>query len=98
MKVRSFLATLAAPLLIVALFNSHAIAQEYQSPTQPPVTGRSPGVKVKLVSDGAYFTAIGDASSAKYGWYDRIPVVHAHANFGTEDGTVRGGHLLEAFV
>jgi predicted DNA-binding protein with PD1-like motif len=30
--------------------------------------------------------------------YNGIPVVHAHANFGTEDGTVRGGHLLEAFV
>ena len=132
-------------------------AQEYQSPTQPPVTGRSPGVQVKLISDSgttktyalifaagdevlsglkefaikyhvksAHFTAIGDASSAKYGWYDRskkmfkvfriqhfseitsligdiatyngVPVVHAHANFGTEDGTVRGGHLLEAFI
>jgi len=81
-------------------------------------------VKYKVKS--AHFTAIGDASSAKYGWYDQskkmfkvfkidnfseitsligdiatyngIPVVHAHANFGTENGTVRGGHLLEAFV
>jgi len=144
-------------LLGILLLGGYVNAQEYQSPTQAPVTGRSPGVKVKLISDGgttrtyalifsagdeilsglkefavkykvksAHFTAIGDASSAKYGWYDRskkmfkifkignfseitsligdiatyngIPVIHAHASFGTEDGIVRGGHLLEAFV
>jgi hypothetical protein len=155
MKITSFSAALL--LLGFALFGGNLSAQEYQSPTQPPLTGRSPGVNVKLISDSgrtrtyvlifspgdeilsglkefavkykvksAHFTAIGDASSAKYGWYDRskkmfkvfrienfseitsligdiatyngIPVVHAHANFGTADGTVRGGHLLEAFV
>ncbi|MEP6751092.1 MAG: DUF296 domain-containing protein [Bacteroidota bacterium] len=132
-------------------------AQEYVSPTKPPLTGRSPGVKTKLISDNgttktyclvfaagdeilsglkefairynvksAHFTAIGDAKSAKYGWYDKSkqmfkvmeinnfseitsligdialynnnPVVHGHVNFATEDGTVHGGHLLEAFV
>ena len=26
------------------------------------------------------------------------PVVHAHVIFGKSDGTVRGGHLLEAYV
>jgi predicted DNA-binding protein with PD1-like motif len=158
MKIISVSTAVAAPLLLCfTLFYSNVNAQEYQSPTQPPVTGRSPGVNVKLISDSgttrtyavifsagdeimsglkefalkykvtsAHFTAIGDASSAKYGWYDQskkmfkifrinnfseitsligdiatyngIPVVHAHANFGTEDGTLRGGHLLEAFV
>ena len=71
----------------------------------------------------AHFSAIGDATSAKFGFfdYDRkmfkvIPitqpsevssftgniamfngkqVVHVHANIATEDGTTRGGHLLE---
>ncbi|MCC9168973.1 PPC domain-containing DNA-binding protein [Pontibacter harenae] len=71
----------------------------------------------------AHFTAIGDATSAKFGFfdYDRKmfkvipvsdpsevsslngniavlngkPVVHIHANVATEDGTVRGGHVLE---
>ena len=71
----------------------------------------------------AHFTAIGDAISAKFGFfdYDRkmfkvIPitqpsevssftgniamfngkqVVHVHANIATDDGTSRGGHLLE---
>ncbi len=143
--------------LLSISFKSGAQEQEYASPTKAPLTGRSPGVQVKLISDNgttktyaiifaagdevlsglkefavkysvksAHFTAIGDASSAKYGWYDKSrkmfkvfqinnfsevtsligdialnngnPVVHAHANFGTEDGTVHGGHLLEAFV
>ena len=71
----------------------------------------------------AHFSAIGDATSAKFGFfdYDRkmfkvIPitkpsevssfngniamfngkqVVHVHANIATDDGTSRGGHLLE---
>jgi len=71
----------------------------------------------------AHFSAIGDATSAKFGFfdYDRKmfkvipitqpsevssfngniamfngkPVVHAHANIATEDGSSRGGHLLE---
>jgi uncharacterized protein len=71
----------------------------------------------------AHFSAIGDASSAKFGFfdYDRkmfkvIPitqpsevssfngnialfdgkqVVHIHATIATEDGSTRGGHLLE---
>jgi uncharacterized protein len=158
MKITSLSIAVTAPLLLYfTLLGSLVNAQEYQSPTQPPVTGRSPGVQVKLISDSgttrtyalifsagdeilsglkefavkykvksAHFTAIGDASSAKYGWYDQskkmfkvfkienfseitsligdiatyngIPVIHAHANFGTEDGTVCGGHLLEAFV
>ena len=134
-----------------------AAAQEYVSPTKPPETGRSPGVKVKLISEAgstktyvlifapgdevlsglkefaikykvrsAHFTAIGDAKSAKVGWYDQSkkmfkviqidhqseitsligdiaifngnPVVHGHINLAAEDGTVHGGHLLEAFV
>ncbi len=84
------------------LFCSAAVAQEYVSPTKPPLTGRSPGVKVKLISENgatktysiifaagdeilsglkefaikyqvtsAHFTAIGDAKSARFGWYDK---------------------------
>jgi predicted DNA-binding protein with PD1-like motif len=134
-----------------------AFSQDYVSPTTPPQTGRSPGVKVKLISENggtktyvlifaagdeilsglkefaikykvqcAHLTAIGDASSAKIGWYDKSrkmfkvniisgfseitsligdiamyngnPVVHCHINLAASDGTVRGGHLLEAFV
>ena len=92
------------PLLFLGLafFCLQVTAQEYVFPTQAPQTGRSPGVKVKLVSgDGptrtyaiifapgdevlsglqefavkyqvksAHFTAIGDAKSAKFGWYDK---------------------------
>jgi uncharacterized protein len=86
----------------VALFLQAVSAQEYVSPTRPAQTGRSPGVKVKLISvDGptktyaiifapgdeilsglqefaarynvqsAHFTAIGDAKSVKFGWYDK---------------------------
>ena len=71
----------------------------------------------------AHFTAIGDATSATFGFFDYkrkmfkvIPitqpsevssfngniamfngkqVVHVHANIATDDGTSRGGHLLE---
>ena len=132
-------------------------AQEYASPTGSVATGRSPGVKSKLISDNgsvktyalifaagdeilsglkefaqqyavksAHFTAIGDASSAKFGWYDKSkkmfrvielkepaeitsligdialynnePVVHCHINLAIKDGTIHGGHLLEAFI
>jgi uncharacterized protein len=86
----------------MALFSHAASAQEYVSPTRAAQTGRSPGVKVKLISaDGptktyaiifapgdeilsglqefaakynvqsAHFTAIGDAKSVKFGWYDK---------------------------
>ena len=71
----------------------------------------------------AHFSAIGDATSAKFGFFDYNrkmfkvipitqpsevssfsgniamfngkPVVHVHANIAIEDGTTRGGHLLE---
>ena len=134
-----------------------AQAQEYVAATKPFQTGRSPGVKVKLISDSgstktyilvfaagdeimsglnefaakyhvtsAHFTAIGDARTARIGWFDTSkkifkvnvigtqseitsligdialyngkPAVHAHINLAAEDGTVHGGHLLEAFV
>ena len=89
----------AAICLITTLAAS---AQEYVSPTKPAETGKSPGVKVKLLSQNgpvktyaiifakgdevlsgltefaqkykvtsAHFTAIGDATSAKVGWYER---------------------------
>ena len=154
MKTASFLTVI---LLSTSLSCLTATAQEYVSPTKAPQTGRSPGVKVKLVSqDGAnktyclvfaegdeilsglkefavkykitsaQITGIGDASSARFGWYDKSrkmfkvnelhtfgeitsligditlyngnPVVHVHANLGTEDGLVHGGHLLEGIV
>jgi len=81
---------------------------------------------VKYKVQSAHFTAIGDITSAKIGWFDRskkmfkvnpineqceitsmigdialyngIPVVHAHINVAAQDGTVRGGHLLEGFI
>jgi uncharacterized protein len=85
----------------VLLGSGAAKAQEYAAPTKPVQTGRSPGVKVKLLStNGAaktymlifskgdevvsgltefaqkyqvtsgHYQAIGDATSAKVGWYD----------------------------
>ena len=82
-------------------------AQDYVSPTKPAETGKSPGVKVKLLNSvgetktyavifapgdevtsgltefaqkygvkSAHYTAIGDASSAKVGFYD-----HSHKMF-----------------
>lgn len=78
-----------------------AQSAEYVSPVTPAVTGRVPGMQVKLLSDSgarrnyaiifqtgdeavsgltefaqryniksAYYQGIGDASSAKVGWYD----------------------------
>jgi predicted DNA-binding protein with PD1-like motif len=86
-------------MLIVAV--SVASAQEYVAPTRPAQTGRSPGVKVKLLStngqtktyvlifskndeivsgltefaqkykvQSAHYTGIGDAFSAKVGFFD----------------------------
>lgn len=88
--------------LICAFSVTAALAQEYVSPTKPPETGKSPGVKVKLISQNdrvktyavifakgdevvsglaefaekykvtsARFTGIGDATSAKVGWFDK---------------------------
>lgn len=79
-----------------------AAAQDYVSPTKPAKTGKSPGVKVKLLSTNgqvktyalifatgdevvsgltefaqkynvksAHYTAIGDATTVKMGWYDK---------------------------
>jgi predicted DNA-binding protein with PD1-like motif len=93
---------LLATVLGLSIFCFTATAQEYVSPTKPPLTGRSPGVKVKLISTNgptktyciifangdeilsglkefavkyhvtsAHFTAIGDARSARFGWYDK---------------------------
>ncbi len=88
-------------LLLCFLFIG-AEAQQYVSPTAPTKTGRSPGVKVKLISGNnttktyclvfaegdeilsglkefavkykvtsGHFVGIGDASSSKFGWYDK---------------------------
>lgn len=93
---------LAMLLLALAFITIQAHAQDYVSPTNPAKTGRSPGVRVRLISDSgatrtyimifspgdeivsglnefaqkynvksAHFKAIGDAVSAKIGWYDR---------------------------
>ena len=160
MKIKTLLRSkLFVCAFFCAIFLSlFANAQDYVPATKPVFRGRSPGVKVKLLSDSvgstktymlvfapgdeilsglyefaekykvksAHFTAIGDTYSAKIGWFDRAkkmfrvnvinqqseitsmigdiaiyngkPVVHAHINLAAEDGTVRGGHLLEAFV
>jgi len=158
MKIKKIFGSAMFIMLAALLFVSTKVcAQDYVSPTTPPQTGRSPGVKVKLISENgptktyvlifaagdeimsglkefaikykvqcAHLTAIGDASSAKIGWYDKSrkmfkvnvisgfseitsligdialyngnPVVHCHINLAASDGTVRGGHLLEAFV
>ncbi|MDB5158758.1 MAG: hypothetical protein JWR50_3465 [Mucilaginibacter sp.] len=51
MKTTVFIkSVLATALLSTTLFCFRANAQEYVSPTTPPLTGRSPGVKVKLIS------------------------------------------------
>ena len=90
-------------LAMFSLFTtSAAFAQEYVTPIKAAETGKSPGVKVKLLSENgpvktyvlvfskgdeimsgltefaqkynvssAHFRAIGDATSAKVGWYDQ---------------------------
>ena len=158
MKISTFQKAVSyLSFLAFALSGLTAHAQEYLSPTTPAQKGRSPGVKIKLLSEqvnvktyvlvfakgdeimsglsefadkyqvtSAHFTAIGDATTAKIGWYDPTkkmfkvnfiktqseitslvgdiamfngkPVVHAHINLAAQDGTVRGGHLFEAFV
>lgn len=114
-------------LLLSALVASSSLAsaQEYVSPTQPTQTGRSPGVKIKLISaDGptktyaiifapgdeimsglmefavkynvqsAHFTAIGDARSVKFGWYDKskkmfkVTAINAYAEITSLVGDI----------
>lgn len=100
MKYYSAKVLLACLLFLLGVMST-AHAQDYVSPTKPAETGKSPGVKVKLLSTNgqtktyvlifskgdevvsgltefaqkynvksAHYTAIGDASSAKVGWYD----------------------------
>jgi predicted DNA-binding protein with PD1-like motif len=97
-KIQGFVFTFCC----LAFWYSAVSGQEYVSPTRPAQTGRSPGVKVKLISKNdstrtyaivfapgdeilsglqefaikyrvksAHFTAIGDAKSVKFGWYDK---------------------------
>jgi predicted DNA-binding protein with PD1-like motif len=110
---------------IMALCSHAASAQEYVSPTRPIQTGRSPGVKVKLISaDGptrtyaiifgpgdeilsglqefankynvqsAHFTAIGDAKSVRFGWYDKskkmfiVTALNSHAEITSLVGDI----------
>ena len=94
--------SLTVILLALTTITIKAAAQDYTSATQPVKTGRSPGVRTKLISDSgatrtymlifspgdeilsglnefaakykvksAHFTAIGDAVTAKVGWYDQ---------------------------
>lgn len=84
------------------LHSAFALSQEYVSPIKPAETGKSPGVKVKVLDStsqtkiyvlifspgdevvsgltefaqkynvkSAHYTAIGDAASAKVGWYNK---------------------------
>jgi len=88
-------------LMVAAVSAANAQQHEYVSPTRPAQTGRSPGVKVKLLSENgqtktyvlifskndeivsgltefaqkynvksAHYTGIGDAFSAKVGFFD----------------------------
>jgi uncharacterized protein len=131
--------------------------QAYLSPSAPVMTGKAPGMKIRLLADNggvkhyaivlakgdevmsgltdfvrqnkvtsASFTAIGAFSHATVAWFDeskkefklvplkqqvelvsmigdialsgRQPVVHTHVSVASPDGTVRGGHLIEAYV
>ncbi|RVT99998.1 DUF296 domain-containing protein [Mucilaginibacter limnophilus] len=89
-------------VITLLLLGSAVFAQEYVAPIKPIETGRSPGVKVKLIGQNgtsktyalvfakgdeilsgltefaqknnvknARFTAIGDAMTARVGWYDK---------------------------
>jgi predicted DNA-binding protein with PD1-like motif len=91
----------AAMMMLIIAATSAASGQEYVAPTRPAQTGRSPGVKVKLLStngqtktyvlifskndeivsgltefaqkykvQSAHYTGIGDAFSAKVGFFD----------------------------
>ena len=155
------------PLLAVALFLSMKDTkaqqqqigedQAYLSPSAPVVTGKAPGMKVRLLSENAgvknyaivlakgdevmsgltefarqnkitsaSFTAIGAFSHATVAWFDDSrkefklnpinqqvelvsmignitlvnaqPAVHTHVAVASSDGTVRGGHVINAFV
>jgi len=94
------LIVLFAAVSILSASYARAQEQEYVSPVKPIQTGRSPGVKSKLINTApktyilvfskgdeilsgitefaqknniksAHFTAIGDAMTAKVGWYDK---------------------------
>ncbi|MBD2756709.1 PPC domain-containing DNA-binding protein [Spirosoma validum] len=97
----SLFRSIAVSALLIISSGSIARAQEYVPPIKPAPTGKSPGVKVKLLSTNgqtktyavifskgdevvsgltefaqkykvksAHYTGIGDAMSAKVGWYD----------------------------
>lgn len=148
-------------LLLIVLFLSlgrmEILAQEYVSPLQPVEVGKSPGVKVKLISKSrkvqtyvlifspgdevrsgltefarkyniksAQYSAIGDATFVQVAFFDYDkkmfkaipidepsevaslkgnialfngnPVAHTHVSIATEDGSLKGGHLLELVV
>jgi uncharacterized protein len=144
-------------LIVMTLRQVDVYAQEYVSPLQPAQTGRSPGVKAKLISSkrgiktyvlifspgdevrsgltefakqynikSAQYSAIGDATFVKVAFFDYDkkmfkaipinepsevtsltgdialfkgnPVAHTHVSVATEDGTLKGGHLLELVV
>lgn len=153
-------APLIFTLLFIFIMTSEQIdgyGQEYVSPLQPAQTGKSPGVKVKLISSkhkvktyviifapgdevrsgltefarnynvkSAQYSAIGDATFVKVAFFDYDkkmfkaipinepsevaslsgdialfngnPVAHTHVSIATEDGTLKGGHLLELVV
>lgn len=101
MKLKPYF-TQAFITLTLLLATTALFAQEYVPATNGAKTGRSPGVKVKLLNDqgeaktyvlvfakgdevlsgltefaqkykvkSASFTAIGDATSCKFGWFDK---------------------------
>lgn len=155
------------PVVALALLTSmiEAKAQQrsggqdegYVSPSAPVVTGKAPGMRVRLLSENAgvkhyaiilakgdevmsgltdfarqnkvtsaSFTAIGAFSHATVAWFDDgrkefklipieqqvelvsmigdialvndQPAVHTHVALASSDGSVRGGHVINAFV
>lgn len=151
--------SILTPILLSLIFlgNIEVLAQEYVSPLQPVEVGKSPGVKVKLISKtrkvqtyvlifspgdevrsgltefareyrikSAQYSAIGDATFVKVAFFDYDkkmfkaipinepsevasltgdialfngnPVAHTHVSIATEDGALKGGHLLELVV
>jgi len=148
---------LYALLIFLSFGGIQALAQEYVSPSQPVEVGKSPGVKVKLISKtrkvqtyvlifspgdevrsgltefarkynvkSAQYSAIGDATFVKVAFFDYDkkmfkaipinepsevasftgdialfngnPVAHTHVSIALEDGSLKGGHLLELVV
>jgi predicted DNA-binding protein with PD1-like motif len=92
MKIKTLLKLLLSALVGFAILRT-ASAQEYVSPTNPVQRGRSPGVKVKLLSDSGatrtYILVFAPGDEIMSGLYDFADKYHVKSAHFTGIGDVK---------